>query len=811
MAEFGESVSKRLMDIRQISAEKLVSTVPLSEAATPGKVLADQEKQRDALWQVAYGVTMDRMKRDLYFDLNVKQPGTVTHESLAAEGFVEKSAFWMPYLTPEQRRKFEADPVALTAREIAEGLTLDEKKKRRIERKGWMMNRERRIDWERGIDKWIWRRLNNRFFLESKGVVYADIDEELPKGFLETFDKEEEMYNFLLGVGWNQTLVDIFNSRSRLVDETREILSQRMFKRKDDGVIVREEGLPKDKGEVVHFDDLKNDEDKMNEIKHIFDWGDAEGAKKFGSTRELMRAVRIAQGAEKDDPDPKHQPKSLGLIHEKLLAKATTTKLDTFDGFDLIEPKKPETKKQLKERLREQLNNRAQVLFGDDFLNLTNEEQIMTAAGPGTILSLEEIMDFLSDHLVPHPYDEKKATLIRPESVDLEYVYWTKLKWVSMIGPWRLADRINKIIFSYSARDDQRALQRQQVESAGMSGFGKYTYFDWDYYEAFHGAGGEGGRKRLLEGTINKVEWPHGFWQEYQSSQQRAYDKYVAEANKVNNAFRMAGEEEKMKKIVDLDEFSYGMMGVGDYQHIAREWFLSGWRLVAEGVYLKLRGEAVEQAARRNVDAKQIDETLDGDVMGQKITHAGKEVLVKRYLEARRTVFLDVVELFRAWGDKTGHKGSRFKAALGDLFLDKFGLDFLLNDKIGLWILKPPLQIVNFAFFGGTALINLFSTRAVSLFSESIPWISKIVIGQGGILAALPSAILFALCAGGISLLKDKLYLRKEIGEAKWAETERKMNERFKALAENPQRTMIESGWDPNKASVDTHEPIKII
>ena len=40
---------------------------------------------------------------------------------------------------------------------------------------------------------------------------------------------------------------------------------------------------------------------------------------------------------------------------------------------------------------------------------------------------------------------------------------------------------------------------------------------------------------------------------------------------------------------------------------------------------------------------------------------------------------------------------------------------------------------------------------------------------------------------------------------------EEEMNKRFEAIAENPTRAKIESGWDPNKASVDTHEPIKII
>ena len=163
----------------------------------------------------------------------------------------------------------------------------------------------------------------------------------------------------------------------------------------------------------------------------------------------------------------------MGLINEKLLAKAT--KLDTFNGISLEQQR--------------QLNSRAQVLFGDDFLNLTNEEQSMTAAGPGTILSLEEIMDWISDYQVLDPYDKGKASLIRIESVDLEYAHWTRLGWVSMIGPWRLADRINKIVFGYGARDDQNSLQRQEVEGATMSGFGKYTYFDWDYYEAFHGGG----------------------------------------------------------------------------------------------------------------------------------------------------------------------------------------------------------------------------------------------------------------------------------------------------------------------------------
>lgn len=771
----GESVSQRVLEFKQFTPDKILPTVSLAEASTPELVTANQEKIRDAHWQIICEETVDRMKRDLEYDLNTLEPGSISHGSLKSEFFVEKGAVWFPYLNPEQKKDLEKFEVKLTAREVSEGLSLEEKKTERLKRKASLLIGERKINWQRGIDKSIWKRLNNRFFLESKGITYADIDEELSKGFLETFDKGEEMYNFLLGVGWNQALVDIFDNRRRHVEELREILSQRKFGK--------------------HFEELKKDEDKMNEIKYMLGWGD-DAVEKFGDTRNLMKSLRIAQGVENNGG---LQQKSLGLINEELMSRSTTTALDTLNGFSSEQ--------------QNQLNNRAMILFGDEFLNLSNEEQLMTVTGPGTILSLEEIMDFLSDYEVSMPNNNDLVTKIRPESADREYAYWIRYGWVSMIGPWRLADRINKMIFNYSARDDQRALQKQQVESAGMSGFGKYTYFDWDYYEAFNGAGGEGKRKALLEGTINKVEWPKGFWAEYKSSQEKAYYKYKAEAEKVNKVLEKTGEKEKMKKIVTLDEFSNEKSGVGDYKKIAKEWFLSGWRLVAEGVYLKLRGEAVEQAARRGVDAKQIDETLDQDVMGQKITHAGKEVLVKRYLEAKRTVFLDIAELFRAWGDKTGHKASRFTAALKDLVLDKFLIDFMFKEIQAAGFKFTPASLVGFLTLGIQTISAFMSSSpvVVGAFQLGKFAFEGFKLAGGGLGAAWPWALGWFAFAGGIALVKDRLYLRKEVGEKKWAETEKKMNEKFIALAENPTRALIESGWDPEKASVDSHEPIKII
>lgn len=863
----GESVSKRLLEFRRQGADKFVPTVPLAEAATPGLVSANQEALREALWHLEYDEVMDRGKRDLEFDLNNMEPGTITHAAFKEEVLIQKSYFWFPYLTPEQRRKFEKDEVKLTAGEKTEArengksedVALEEKKKKRLERKASLLNRERRIDWERGIDKSIWERLNNRFFLESKGVTYADIDEELSKGFLETFDREEEMYNYLLGVGWNQKLVDIFDNRRKLVDELREISSQRTFKIKEDGTIVRLKGesdkqLKDNKERRAHFDDLKKDEDKMNAIKNLL-WdkeGDSLGElrrkleiekadvdrtrylfgkrekeeqvlldrrsqtffqKEFvkleqhkeqlrvltgiGNTAELMRVLRLTQKVELADDDVRSNPGHLkhyeylqrhayGLINEDVLS--SRGKLNSFAGF---------TQEQ-----QWQLNNRSQTLFGDDFLNLSHEEQLMATVGSGEILSLEEIMSFLGEYAVPNPHDNT-ATPIRPESVDLEYVYWKRLGWVSMIGPWRLADRINKIIFNYSARDDQRLLQRQQIESAGMSGFGKYTYFDYDYYEAFYGAGGEGKRKVLLERTIDQVEWGKGFWKEYQESQRSAYTKYVNEAKKIGGS----------KRIADFEEFCYGTIDVRNYQKIAQEWFLSGWRLVAEGVYLKLRGEMVERAAKWGGKAEQIKEALEQDIMQQKITHAGEKILEERFNKSRRGLFLDTVELFKCWTDKEGHRFTRFGNAFLDLFARQLGLNFFFKEMDILGLKTSPASLLNWLYVFPRFLTTWLATRPVTILAFQ-KWGLKFAgfhFVSGGWAAAWPYAVIFVTLLGGIPLLRDRLIFMKDVGEKKWANMEEKMNERFKALAENPTRARIESGWDPKKASIETHEPIKII
>lgn len=764
MAIFGESVSERLQKFQDFSAAKLVPTVPLSDAASPALVQADQEKLRDAMWQLENEVIMDRNERDLSFALQQEREGNVTHDGYQSER-IARGLFWFEYLTPEQKKKFQSDPVELTKREKTEaeqtGRTdtdaLADKKKTRLTRKAHLLNREREITWKRAIDIPIWRRLNHRFFLESQGIKPQDIDAELPQNFLGTFDRNEEMYNFLLGVGWNQILIDIFDHRRRIVDETREIMSQRIFH--------------------CHWDDLKNSEDKQARIKNLF-----YGQEQFGNTADLMRIARINKGVEFISNAPDNQEKALGLINEKVLpSKGKITSLNGFTSDQQV-----------------QLNNRSNLLFGDDFLNLTAEEQLMTTAGPGEILSLEEIMTFIGEYQVPLPADRtgKTRTKIRISSVDSEYSDWVRLGWVSMVGPWRLADRINKIIFTLSAREDQAILQRNQVDNAGMSGFGKYTYFDYDMYEAFYGTAGVKKRKTLLEKTVDQVSWPEGFWEDYQKGQKTAYKKYLEKAT-------ITGDQP-----LNFDEFCFGTLGVGSYQKTCQEWFLLGWRRIAEGVYLRLRGAMVEQAAKWGGNAEEVKKALEQDIYNQKITPAGEELLVERFNKSQRGPLLDIFEMIKSPFDKEGHGWTRFGNAAIDLIVRQFGLNLLLK-KMTIPSINwntSPAEIFNWTIVL-PALIRAFVPQGpVTL---SLLRLSYTVPGGWG--AAWPILVAFLGIAGGVPLLRSRLVFFKDIGEKRWAKQQEKMDERAMALAEKPTRALKKTNWDPKQASFETHEPIKII
>lgn len=762
MAIFGESVSERLQKFQDFSADKLVPTVPLSDAATPTLVQADQEKLRDALWQLENDVIMDRNERDLAFALEKEREGNVTHDGYQSER-IARGLFWFEYLTPEQKKKFSADPVELTKREKteagqvgkSEAVALTDKKKTRLTRKAHLLNREREITWKRAIDIPIWRRLNHRFFLESQGIKPQDIDAELPQEFLGTFDRNEEMYNFLLGVGWNQTLVDIFDTRRCVVDEARELLSQRMFH--------------------CNWEHLRDKEDKQAQVKNLFN-----NQERFGNTADLMRTLRINQGIELVSNASDNQEKALGLINEKALpSKGKITSLNGFTSEQQV-----------------QLNNRSNLLFGDEFLNLTAEEQLMTTAGPGEILSLDEIMSFIGEFQVPFPADHSKRTKIRISAVDSEYSDWIKLGWVSLIGPWRLADRINKIIFTLSAREDQAILQRNQVDNAGMSGFGKYSYFDYDMYEAFYGTDGAKKRKTLLEKTVDQVSWPEGFWEDYQKGQQTAYNKYLEKA-------KITGDQP-----LDFDEFCFGTLGVGSYQKTCQEWFLLGWRRIAEGVYLRLRGAMVEQAAKWGGNAEEVKKALEQDIYNQKITPAGEELLVERFNKSQRGPLLDIIEMIRSPFDKEGHGWTRFGNAAIDLIVRQLGLNLLLK-KMTIpftnWNTSPA-EILNWTTVM-PALIRAFVARGpVTL---SLLRLSYTV--PGGWAAAWPILIAFLGIAGGVPLLRSRLVFFKDIGERRWAKQQEKMDERAMALAEKPTRALKKANWDSKQASFESHEPIKII
>ena len=76
---------------------------------------------------------------------------------------------------------------------------------------------------------------------------------------------------------------------------------------------------------------------------------------------------------------------------------------------------------------------------------------------------------------------------------------------------------------------------------------------------------------------------------------------------------------------------------------------------------------------------------------------------------------------------------------------------------------------------------------------------------------ALGYAALWGIGWSITNYLQDKLYFRSPAGSERWAKIDKEMNQGFKALAERPVREMAKQGWDPEKASVETHVPIKII
>jgi hypothetical protein len=339
-----------------------------------------------------------------------------------------------------------------------------------------------------------------------------------------------------------------------------------------------------------------------------------------------------------------------------------------------------------------------------------------------------------------------------------------------------------------------------------MQGFGLYTYFDWDYWEAFHGAGGEGKRKVLLDRTTDQFEWKKGFWQEYKDNQEPAYADYLKESGEENKMRISKGETPK--RIVDFEEYCTGTMVVGGYKRLAKEWFLGGWRMVAEGVYLRIRGDMVEEAARKGVPAKNIDEALKQDVLGQKISHTGEKVLQDRFEKSKTPILKDIWNILTLGQfSGRGNKWNGYWSAWKDLAYDKVGMTVFIKDLP--WKLTFA-ETLNTVYLGFKAIQVLVASKPVIL--EQIGRIAiKGGFGIPAIVVALSYAALWGIGWSITNYFQDKLWFRSPAGSERWAKIEEEMNKGYKSLAERPVREMAKQGWDPEKASAETHVPIKII
>lgn len=754
------STAAIMTELRGFQAEKFAYAGPLENASTPDKVL---EWQKTEILEPTVGflaqLVLERVERDLEKDIaeraNSKQL-PVDHETLRKLIVGDEILDHLRLSRSEKDRISKLETVVHPTEAVAL-MTKDSKENELMERKTRIFRHNTEIRLRRMIDRGIWGYLLRRFELDQAGLLFADNDAEINKGFLGTF--EGAMFDFLLGVGWNQKLVDIYDTRRQWVDEMRDIVSMRLFNQ--------------------HYSDLSPSEDPQkimvikNFFKEIEESRDGENVKTeinlMGNSEELMRKIRQVSGIEVDviippeDEDLKEATnRAYGLAREYGLNE--TPKISTWTGFEAEEVN--------------QLNRRSQKLFGTDFLSLTKEEQLMLVAGTDEILSDHEIMFWLGGYQVPQPGRENVVRRIRLLEVPYTHL-WKHFGWVEELGPWRAAEDMQSMIMAFSAKSDQLLLQRQQVEGNRANGFGRFRYFCWEYFEAMYGGGGIGKLKKLFAGEKGEVEWMGGFWEEMDGFLEETYDNYKIRMRHINLEHIKYNEPEE--DLDDLETFKKGYLRMPTYKHLAKEWFISGWRRVAEGVHIKKRGDMLELAARRGMEEAKAEEILEQDRMSLSIGLSGKKHLMDMFLREKRAHTLlsagwRVVSNLFVFGAREEEAKKERDDAIEIIGMK--AVQFLYHDvKIPVLDAKISLgQIILFPSLVGLSIATGFGPL--------------VGIGAG----------YFAW--KGVSLVKDKFMLSLKGWQRRAEEDLSEMNRKFDALSDVELRKINEQLWVENKSNI---------
>ena len=670
MGQISKEIPKVPEDLKRLQGFDVHSLAPLG-AKNPENQVDSLDAKKRLLYSLM-GPVMEaadgRLKNLLQTRIDLKQG--VTHADLSQN-------LWDPELyehslPPVKNLKDWSNEIGniteVTRTEEAKGIDVEEKRHLFGERKFHLYRQGLIREARKMIDNWIWEEHREKFerFIIEGGVGYGDIEKEMEGGFLNRYERESPMQGFVLGVGENEDLEEIYWRRRVLVDEAREVMAQvqrgghfsslkeheqegikRLSERENaEGIFLRNLLKRLAKKEEINDDvirDLFTSDENVEFITQAmserFGWDLNISENKviktvkedFGSTGDLLRAIRKAypwRTVGNDQLFIENEDMAKGLAKEDILFGK-----DNYN--DLLEGES-----YLDENYQDQLNKRAGIMFGQGFTSLSSSEQRMVMVGTGEVLSQTEIMRWMTD------YRTSDGDWIRM-SQEPNYNQWTSKKLVNKQGLYLLADMQSAMINSFGARPEIRALDKRQIDGQRNQGMGKYRWLDADLWQVFYGVRGRSlepenkhevfngyedaeAKEALvtyLKGFNGEVSWAGGLWSEWKKARRAEYEEELKTIDKY---------EEKQKTTFlrpRFEDWLWRRMSQRGFDSFAQEIYVSGWRLLAEKVFIQLRSEWIESETLLGLKPDDLIKTLSNDKMSQKIGAYGVKELSELYLQ----------------------------------------------------------------------------------------------------------------------------------------------------------------------------------
>jgi len=730
----------------------------------------------------------ERLKNLRQAKIDLKQG--VTHAELSQELWdAEGHEHRLPSMDLLEKWSEQVEKIdKVTAAENDQGIDVEKKRHLLMDRKTHLWKQGLIYESRKMVDDYIWQEHREKFerFVEG-GLSYADIRKELEHEFLAVYERESPMQGFLLGVGENEDLEKIYWGRRKWVNEARDAMAQ-MIKRGE-------------KEEIgSHFSNLEeHDQEKV--------MAKLSAKEEYGKTDDLMRAIRKVYKLEGDNM-------AKGIARESDL-------LFTREKYDELFNDSSEY--YLKnEDYREQLDVRAKEMFTEKFTDLSGDEQRMVMVGTGEVLSHTEIMRWMVDYRTGE--SEQYAIRISEET---DYRAWIHKGLVKRQGLWLLADMQNAYINSFGARPEIRALDGKQVDSQRMQGMGRYRLFDVRSWEVFYGPRGwvlepenenkkdgfngykkamkAGALQILLKGLENEAKWAGGLWQEWKEASKVDYKNHL---KAIKKAGKQAGREFQEP---EFEDYIWSKMKEGGFGPWAQEMYASGWKLLAEKVFMQLRGEWIVQKAMLGLEVDKLVEALSGDKMGMKIGPYGEKVLSDLYMRESKGIVPSILELLNMEWSLVRNV---FRGKLNSRKLSEFNRQKITEqrNKAAYRLFRETalaISIKPHKFLGGRSGVDLLAYWSLIQLglniAPNLPYISLIFrtpmyttfwgVISGVAVPWLRLATSLALLSAKAPIYKQVILSKSNAADAALADKEERAEKYLYALADGQLRGLIKGAY----------------